>query len=270
VSRLSVGFHGEPATVVSARDLTERKQMQARLLLSDRLVAMGTLAAGVAHEINQPLAFVISNLAFLTGELKALAGELPPGRLAEAEEVLREAGMGTDKVRQIVADLKLFSRGDEDVATPVNLQGVLESALTIARAELRARAQVVRDFEEAPPVEGNEGRFGQVFLNLLINAAQAIPAGQPERNEIRVKLRAVQGHVIVEVRDTGVGIPPEMRSRIFDPFFTTKPAGVGTGLGLFVCQGIITRFGGELSVESQVGQGTTFRVIFPVSPGRRG
>jgi two-component system, NtrC family, sensor kinase len=109
-----------------------------------------------------------------------------------------------------------------------------------------------------------------VFLNLLINAAQAIPAGQPDRNEIRVKLRSVQDHVIVEVRDTGAGIPPEMRSRIFDPFFTTKPVGVGTGLGLFVCQGIITRFGGEISVESEVGQGTTFRVIFPTARALRG
>ncbi|WP_224240829.1 PAS domain S-box protein [Hyalangium gracile] len=269
VSRMTLVFDGEPATVVSARDLTERKQMQSRLVLSDRLAAMGTLAAGVAHEINQPLTFVISNLAFLAGEVRALAGELPPGRLAEAEEVLREAEMGANKVKHIVADLKTFSRAEEDAPTVVNLQNVLESALTIARAELRNRARVVRDYADVPPVEGSESRFGQVFLNLLINAAQAIPEGHPDRNEIRVKLRAVQGHVIVEVSDTGAGIPPEMRSRIFDPFFTSKPVGVGTGLGLFVCQGIITRFGGEISVESQVGQGTTFRLIFPSARGFR-
>ncbi|WP_224363308.1 ATP-binding protein [Hyalangium versicolor] len=263
VSRMTLVFDGEPATVVSARDLTERKAMQARLVLSDRLVAMGTLAAGVAHEINQPLTFVISNLAFLANELRTLAGELPPGRLSEAEEVLGEASMGANKVKQIVADLKTFSRAEDDAPTAVNLQNVIESALTIARAELRSRATVVRDYADVPPVEGNEGRFGQVFLNLLINAAQAIPAGQPERNEIRVKLRSVQDHVIVEVSDTGGGIPPEMRARIFDPFFTSKPVGVGTGLGLFVCQGIITRFGGEISVESEVGHGTTFRVLFP-------
>jgi signal transduction histidine kinase len=109
-----------------------------------------------------------------------------------------------------------------------------------------------------------------VFLNLLINAAQAIPAGQPEHNEIRIRLRAVQGHVIVEVQDTGSGIPPEMRARIFDPFFTTKPVGEGTGLGLFVCQGIVARFGGEISMESEVGHGTTFRIIFPMARGFRG
>jgi len=265
VSCLSLLFHGEPATVVSARDLTERKQIQSRLVLSDRLVAMGTLAAGVAHEINNPLSFVISNLSFLATELRALAAELPEGRTAEVEEVLREAEMGANRVRQIVGDLKTFSRADDDVPTAVNLQNVLESALTIARAELRARARVVRDYAEVPLVEGSEGRFGQVFLNLLINAAQSIPPGQPERNEIRVRLRALQEHVMVEVKDTGAGIPVEMRSRIFDPFFTTKPVGEGTGLGLFVCQGIVTRFGGEIAVESEVGQGTTFRVIFPVS-----
>jgi two-component system NtrC family sensor kinase len=270
VSCLNIVFQGGPATVISARDLTDRKQMQSRLVLSDRLVAMGTLAAGVAHEINNPLTFVISNLAFLSTELQTLAGEVSPGRLNELEEVLREAAMGADKVRQIVADLKTFSRADDDVPTAVNLQNVIESALTIARAELRARARVVRDFMEVPPVDGSEGRLGQVFLNLLINAAQAIPPGQPEHNEIRVTLRTVHGHVIVEIRDTGAGIPPEMRSRIFDPFFTTKPVGVGTGLGLFVCQGIIARFGGEISVESELGQGTTFRVIFPAAQGFRG
>jgi PAS domain S-box-containing protein len=269
VSCLSILFQGELATVVSARDLTDRKQMQSRLVLSDRLVAMGTLAAGVAHEINNPLTFVISNLSFLANELRTLVGEVAPGRLGELEEVLREAAMGANKVRQIVADLKTFSRADDDVPTAVNLQNVIESAITIARAELRARARVVRDYVEVPPVEGSEGRLGQVFLNLLINAAQAIPPGRPEQNEIRVTLRAVQGHVIVEVRDTGAGIPPEMRSRIFDPFFTTKPVGVGTGLGLFVCQGIITRFGGEISMESEPGHGTTFRVIFPMARGFR-
>jgi PAS domain S-box-containing protein len=264
VSCLSTVFQGAPVTVVSARDLTDRKQMQSRLVLSDRLVAMGTLAAGVAHEINQPLTFVISNLSFLAHELRALGAELQPGRLAEVEEVLREAAMGANKVRQIVGDLKTFSRADDDVPTAINLQNVIESALTIARAELRSRARVVRDYVEVPPVEGSEGRLGQVFLNLLINAAQAIPAGQPEHNEIRIRLRAVQGHVIVEVQDTGSGIPPEMRARIFDPFFTTKPVGEGTGLGLGIAYQIIEQHRGKISVESRPGRGTTFRVHLPL------
>ncbi|CAM4376044.1 MULTISPECIES: ATP-binding protein [Myxococcus] len=248
-----------------AVDITDRKAMQAQLVVSDRLAAVGTLAAGVAHEINNPLAFVLSNLSFLAGELHALAPELPSGRMAELEEVLREATDGAHRVRQIVRDLRTFSRGDDEVATAVNVQAVLESAITLARSELKLRAQLVRDYCEVPLVEGNEGRFGQVFLNLLINAAQAIPMGQTEQHEVRLSLRSAGDRVIIEVRDTGVGMPPEVRARIFDPFFTTKPVGEGTGLGLSICHGIVTGFGGDISVESEEGRGSTFRVSLPVA-----
>ncbi|WP_228558569.1 ATP-binding protein [Myxococcus sp. AB056] len=248
-----------------AVDITDRKAMQAQLVVSDRLAAVGTLAAGVAHEINNPLAFVLSNLSFLAGELHALAPELPSGRMAELEEVLREATDGAHRVRQIVRDLRTFSRGDDEVATAVNVQAVLESAITLARSELKLRAQLVRDYCEVPLVEGNEGRFGQVFLNLLINAAQAIPVGQSEQHEVRLSLRSAGDRVIIEVRDTGMGMPPEVRARIFDPFFTTKPVGEGTGLGLSICHGIVTGFGGDISVESEEGRGSTFRVSLPVA-----
>ncbi|WP_407667435.1 ATP-binding protein [Myxococcus dinghuensis] len=245
-------------------DITDRKAMQAQLVVSDRLAAVGTLAAGVAHEINNPLAFVLSNLSFLAVELKAVARELPMGRISEMEEVLREAVDGAHRVRQIVRDLRTFSRGDEDVATAVNLQAVLESAITMARGELKMRAQIIRDFQDVPLVEGSEGRFGQVFLNLLINAAHAIPEGRPEHNEVRIVLRPEGARVLVEVHDTGVGMTPEVRARIFDPFFTTKPVGEGTGLGLSICHGIVTGFGGEISVESEPGRGSTFRVSLPL------
>ncbi|WP_240358192.1 ATP-binding protein [Myxococcus vastator] len=248
-----------------AVDVTDRKAMQAQLVVSDRLAAVGTLAAGVAHEINNPLAFVLSNLSFLAGELHALARELPSGRMGELEEVLREATDGAHRVRQIVRDLRTFSRGDDEVATAVNVQAVLESAITLARSELKQRAQLVRDYREVPLVEGNEGRFGQVFLNLLINAAQAIPLGRSEQHEVRLTLRKAGDRVVIEVRDTGVGMPPEVRARIFDPFFTTKPVGEGTGLGLSICHGIVTGFGGDISVESEEGRGSTFRVSLPVA-----
>ncbi len=248
-----------------ALDVTDRKTMQAQLVVSDRLAAVGTLAAGVAHEINNPLAFVLSNLSYLAGELHALAREVPPGRMAEMEEVLREATDGAHRVRQIVRDLRTFSRGDDEVATAVNVQAVLESAITLARSELKQRAQIIRDYREVPLVEGNEGRFGQVFLNLLINAAQAIPLGCPEHHEVRLSLRTAGDRVVVEVRDTGVGMPPEVRARIFDPFYTTKPVGEGTGLGLSICHGIVTGFGGDISVESEEGRGSTFRVSLPVA-----
>ncbi|WP_163988349.1 ATP-binding protein [Pyxidicoccus caerfyrddinensis] len=246
-------------------DVTERKAMQAQLVVADRLAAVGTLAAGVAHEINNPLAFVLSNLSFLVGELQGVSRELPPGRIAEMEEVLREASDGAHRVRQIVRDLRTFSRGDDEVATAVNVQAVLESAITMARGELKMRAQIVREYREVPLVEGNEGRFGQVFLNLLINAAQAIPQGKPDQHEVRLVLRHSGDRVIVEVKDTGVGMPPEVRARIFDPFFTTKPVGEGTGLGLSICHGIVTGFGGEITVESEEGRGSTFRVVLPVA-----
>jgi two-component system NtrC family sensor kinase len=246
-------------------DVTDRKALQAQLVVSDRLAAVGTLAAGVAHEINNPLAFVLSNLSFLAGELQGVSRELPPGRTAEMEEVLREASDGAHRVRQIVRDLRTFSRGDDEVATSVNVQAVLESAITMARGELKMRAQIVREYREVPLVEGNEGRFGQVFLNLLINAAQAIPEGRPDRHEVRLVLRHSGDRVIVEVKDTGVGMAPEVRARIFDPFFTTKPVGEGTGLGLSICHGIVTGFGGEITVESEEGRGSTFRVVLPVA-----
>ncbi|NMO23147.1 GAF domain-containing protein [Pyxidicoccus fallax] len=250
-------------------DVTDRKAMQAQLVVSDRLAAVGTLAAGVAHEINNPLAFVLSNLSFLSGELQGVARELPPGRTAEMEEVLREASDGAHRVRQIVRDLRTFSRGDDEVATSVNIQAVLESAITMARGELKMRAQIVREYREVPLVEGNEGRFGQVFLNLLINAAQAIPEGKPDQNEVRLVLRQSGDRVIVEVHDTGSGMPPEVRARIFDPFFTTKPVGEGTGLGLSICHGIVTGFGGEITVESEEGRGSVFRVSLPVAQRAR-
>ncbi|MBM7116073.1 PAS domain S-box protein [Archangium primigenium] len=263
ISSLRLLFAGQTATVVSARDLTERKQIQARLVVADRLASVGTLAAGVAHEINNPLAFVISNLSFLTEELHAITALLPPGRLDELEEVLEETNEGVNRVRLIVQDLKTFSRGDEELPTAVDLRRVIDSALALARGELRHRATVIKDVSDVPLVEGSEARFGQVVLNLLINAAHAISAGQPDKNEIRVVLRAETDHAILEVKDTGCGMAPEVLSRIFDPFFTTKPVGVGTGLGLSICHGIITGFGGEITAHSEVGKGSTFRISLP-------
>jgi PAS domain S-box-containing protein len=269
ISSLRLVFAGQPAALVSARDLTERRQIQARLVVADRLASVGTLAAGVAHEINNPLAFVISNLSFLTEELHTLAGELPKGRLDELNEVLEETNEGVNRVRLIVQDLKTFSRGDEEQPSAVDLRRVIDSALALARGELRHRATVVKDVAEVPLVEGSEARFGQVILNLLINAAHAIPQGQPDKNEIRVVLRSENDHAIVEVKDTGSGMSPEVLGRIFDPFFTTKPVGVGTGLGLSICHGIITGFGGEITASSEQGKGSTFRISLPVLSGTR-
>jgi CheY-like chemotaxis protein/two-component sensor histidine kinase len=184
--------------------------------------------------------------------------------LDETSEALTEARQGAERVRNIVRDLRVFARGDEEQSGPVAIRRVLDSSINIAWNEIRHRARLVKDYGDTPMVEGNESRLGQVFLNLLLNAAHAIPEGETERNEIRVTTRTDgNGRAVVEVRDSGMGIPLEIRERIFDPFFTTKPASEGTGLGLWICSGILSALGGEVRVDSEIGRGSTFRVTLP-------
>ncbi|MCP3136836.1 PAS domain S-box protein [Pyxidicoccus xibeiensis] len=277
VVSLPLRFDGQPAVVSIARDVTEQRQLQARLTLADRLASVGTLAAGIAHEINNPLAFVLSNLGFLAEEFRH---SLPPGDgaaalqarlkgepdLGEWKEVLHEACEGAERVRQIVRQLKTFSRPDEERVQPLDMHSVLESVSMMAANEIRHRAQLRREYGDIPPVMANEGKLSQVFLNLVVNAAQAIPEGAAHRHEIRLATRRDgAGRVVVEVQDTGVGIPRDVMDRIFDPFFTTKPVGVGTGLGLSICHSIISGLGGDITVESEPGKGTTFRVMLPTT-----
>ncbi len=254
---------GSSGCHVFLRDITEQKEMQERLLLADRLASMGTLAAGVAHEINNPLSFVITNLALATELISAVAATVDAPKLRESMELLGEVRDGAERVRRIVRDLKVFSRPDDATSGAVDVQKVLESSINMASNEIRHRARLVKDYGPVRMVEGNDAQLGQVFLNLLLNAAQAIPEGSVEENEIRVVTRAGadQGCVVVEVSDTGAGIPAAVLSRVFDPFFTTKPVGMGTGLGLSVCHGIVAKLGGEIEVESTPGAGTTFRVL---------
>ncbi len=260
-----------------ARDITEQKKMQNRLVLSDRMVSIGTLASGVAHEINNPLAYVISNMTSVQRDLSAIAQALQPGAapevVAEAHEALREmrealteAQEGAERVRSIVLDLKTFSRADETEVGPIHVRPAIESALNMAGNEIRHRARLVKSFTPVPKVLATHSRLSQVFLNLLVNAAQAIREGHVEENEIRVHVGTdAAGRVLVEVSDTGSGIPADVQRRIFDPFFTTKPVGVGTGLGLSICHGIVASMGGEITVDSAPGQGTTFRVHLPAA-----
>ncbi|MFY2556868.1 two-component regulator propeller domain-containing protein [Corallococcus terminator] len=242
------------------------RQTQAQLVQAGRMAAVGQLAAGVGHEINNPLAYIVSNLEHASEESDALAKELGEARdagmrLREVGQALREALHGADRVRRIVRDLKTFSRPDDEKQGPVELGSVLDSAVKIAMGELRPRAKVVRDYGDVTWVEGNEARLAQVFLNLLINAAQALPEGRAEENEVRLVTRGgPDGWVLAEVRDTGSGISPESLGRIFDPFYTTKPVGVGTGLGLSLCHAYVTAMGGTISVESELGKGSVFRV----------
>ena len=249
--------------------------MQARLLLAVRMASVGTLAAGVAHEINNPLAYVMTNLDMvavrrlpplgvrlrdLGGEAAQIGDEL--GRVIAMIDVARE---GTERMRDIVRDLRTFTRGaGEEKRGPVDVRRVMDASINLAWNEIRHRARLVKEYGDVPPVLATEARLGQVFLNMLVNAAQALEVGDAAENVIRVRT-AIEpdGQVAVQVSDTGPGIPPEILDRIFDPFFTTKPVGLGTGLGLWICQGIVTSLGGQITAESRPGEGATFRVVLP-------
>ncbi|HEY8091848.1 MAG TPA: ATP-binding protein, partial [Polyangiaceae bacterium] len=271
-------YDGRPNVIAFGRDLTERKQMQARLLLADRMVSVGTLAAGVAHEINNPLAYVMNSLDLvamrrlppIVKRLEALGGE---GRTA-AEELERVVGMidvareGAGRMRDIVRDLRTFTRSaDEEKRVLVDVRRVLDASINLAWNEIRHRARLTKDYGEVPPILADEARLGQVFLNILLNAAQALQVGDAAQNVIRVRTSTDRaGRVVVVVSDTGPGIPAAILDRIFDPFFTTKPVGVGTGLGLWICQGIVTSLGGSVTAESRPGEGAEFRVVLPAAP----
>jgi PAS domain S-box-containing protein len=260
------------ADVVMYRDTTERKRMQARLLLADRMASLGTLAAGVAHEINNPLAFVLGNLVYIDEALSRLT---PGAKLPDVETLgtaMRDAREGAERIRAIVRDLATFSRGgDPEVVLPVDVNHALEFSLKMAERHVRHRARLVKRLQEIPPVVAVESKLGQVFLNLLVNAAQAIPEGDAAHHEVRVtsSFDPGSGRVVVEVSDTGRGIAAEDLPRIFDPFFTTKPVGTGAGLGLSICHSIVTSMGGEIAVESQPGRGTTVRVTLPATERRK-
>ncbi|MGE0546303.1 MAG: response regulator [Kofleriaceae bacterium] len=246
------------------RDVTDRKKVEAQLLVADRMVSIGTLAAGVAHEINNPLAAVMANLDLAQRDVNELAKQMGvSGPLATLQEEINDARDAAERVRHIVRDLRIFSRGEQEKRGAVDVERVLESTIRMAWNEIRHRARLVKDYGKVGPVEASESRLGQVFLNIVVNAAQAMPEGQADKNEIRVITSEDKKRVYVEVADTGQGIPPEIMRRLFTPFVTTKPIGTGTGLGLSICHRIISELGGEITVSSEVGKGTTFRISLP-------
>jgi PAS domain S-box-containing protein len=248
--------------VVISRDVSDKKQTEMQLMLADRMASVGTLAAGVAHEINNPLASVIANLDMAVVDVCEVPD--PSALPRDLLEELRDARAAADRVREIVRDLKIFSRAEDDKRGPVDVEQVLESTLRMAWNEIRHRAKLVKNYHKVPFVDANESRLGQVFLNLLVNAVQAIPEGRYDQNQITVSTGTdASGRVVVSIADTGAGIPTHVRSRLFTPFFTTKPVGVGTGLGLAISHRIVTSFGGTITFETAVGKGTEFHVSLP-------
>jgi two-component system cell cycle sensor histidine kinase/response regulator CckA len=244
------------------RDVTEAQALRARLAQADRLASLGTLAAGVAHEINNPLTYLMSSVETA---LRAIDREVEGPRL---RRYLETALDGAERIRRIVGDLRIFSRGEDRPRAPIDVHGVLDAAANLCGSVMKHRARLIKSYGELPPVWADEVRLGQVFVNLLVNAAHAIPERSTTEHWISVSTARVgDDRVSIEIADNGAGIPPEILPHIFEPFVTTKPVGVGTGLGLSICHSIVTGLGGEISVESELGRGTTVRVVLPRASG---
>jgi PAS domain S-box-containing protein len=266
---------GEPVGVVGvATDVTGHVRAEAtlreareRLVVADRLAAIGTLAAGAAHEINSPLTYALINITHVLRQLRARTAASAPESGPEDTRLLRsleQAENGLERVRDVVRNLLTFSRGTVEKRTLVDVRGVLESSIQMALHEIVHRARLVRDVGELPPVDANASGLRQAFLNLLANAAHAIPEGDGRSHEVRVKaFTETDGNAVIEITDTGVGIPAEILPRIFEAFFTTRAVGEGMGLGLSISYGTVTLIGGAIEVTSEVGRGTCFRVILP-------
>lgn len=233
---------------------------------SGKLVLLGMITAGVAHEINGPLAFVSANLQYLREEIEdpklGLEGSLRESLL----EALRDSQKGIEHMCAIATELRSFSRADDVEVAAVDMKSVIDAAVKLTHGMTRLKAKVILDLTDVPFVTGNENKLVQVISNLLVNAAFAIPSGKVNTNEIRLTLRAHKGLTVeAVVRDTGTGIKPEDLPHIFEPFFTTRPLDGGTGLGLFICRSIVRSFGGTIDVHSTVGRGSAFRVSLPIA-----
>jgi len=275
-----------------ARLLNEgRARIEAREAELERRSMLGNLAAGVGHEINNPLAIVVLNLGhsleklgeaicsldFPAGAWPSAVGDEVKESLVDVSEMLTDCQTGADRIREIVAKLQTLSRREEQRA-PVDVHQLIDVALSAAREQIRARARIVTNLAEVPPALGNASALGRVVLALLLNAAESIPEGAAEQNEIAIRTSVASGlgredaldpirparEVVIEIRDSGGGMTPATAARLFDPFFTTKPIGQGAGLGLSMSQAAVSNHGGRIAVESAVGRGTVFRVFLPI------
>lgn len=251
--------------VLVVHDLREVVGLRRSLVTSGRLAAVGELAAGIAHEINNPMAFVRTNLGQLRSAWEELGEHLPQEGKAhdlhdEMFELLDDSIEGVERTTSIVRDVRSFAHGGRGEREPIDVNELLEQVLRIASPQLRHHAALERTFANVPKIWGAAGELQQVFLNLVVNAGQALERG----GSIAITSRADASHVEVTIADDGCGIPPDQQDRIFDPFFTTKPVGEGTGLGLAISHQILRAHGGEIHLASAPGDGTTFTVRLPI------
>lgn len=266
----------------------ELKKAQGQLVQSEKMASLGQLAAGVAHEINNPIGFVISNvstlneyaevlrtfieksLAYIDTPEDTVRNEL--AGISKAEDlpfvvedimtIVKDAQEGLTRVKDIVANLKQFARTDEDESEAFDLNDNIENTIKVAWNELKYHATLIKEFDDSlPQAFGHPGQVNQVILNMLVNAAQAIESD----GEIRIRTKATDQHIVLEIEDNGCGMPDDVQAKIFDPFFTTKPVNVGTGLGLSISYGIIEKQGGKIEVRSEVGKGTCFTILLPIA-----
>lgn len=251
--------------VAVCRDVTAERNAHEMVMISDRMASIGMMAAGIGHEINNPLSAVVANLEMAGAEMRALVQRVGEGALGDLPDEINDAYDAAQRVRRIAIDLKVFSGGQTDENTAINVESVLDSAVRLAWNQVRQRARVVKTYGGVPLIAGAESRLGQVFLNLIVNAAQAMPEGQLDANEIRLITSVDDGRVVIDIADTGSGIAPHVMRQLFTPFVTTKPAGVGTGLGLSICQRLVAAMGGSIWADSTPGAGTTFHVSLPIA-----
>jgi signal transduction histidine kinase len=257
----------------------ERQRLLGRLAEAERFAALGRLAAGVGHEINNPLTYVSVNVDLAVAEIGLWLAQngareggsfAPPSpsrtieKMTALREMLDESRSGLRRIRDVVKNLQSLSRPPEPTRELFSLNELLDESLAMARNHLEHRATVVKNYGDLPALRGDRSALGQVFLNLLLNAAQALPEGRADHNEITVTTSQLDRELAVDIRDTGAGIPRDVLPHIFDQFYTTKPIGEGTGLGLAVSHRIVTDHGGQILVDSEVGLGSTIRVVLPL------
>ncbi len=264
-----VVFDGKPAIVSIGRDISDKQALLARAMRLDRKIAVGTLASGVAHEVNNPLAFATSSVDFVKGQLDRLRSgeksELDAPDIDDMVEALCDVRAGLDRIARIVSDLDTFVAPDRQRIGPTSVVAALETAINLVFARLDTEAHLVRSLKDVPSVEANHAQLAEVFVNLLINAVLAVEESAGELHEIRVNTYCVADRVFIQIEDTGDGISAENLPHIFDPFFSTRDTGEGTGLGLTIAQNVIQSFGGSIDIESGEGEGTTVTVSFPAS-----
>jgi len=245
---------------------SEKNGMQARLDEAERLASLGRVVAGVGHEINNPLAYVTLNIEALREALREAQQDPRKTELDKLVSLVSDCETGLERIRQVVGNLRSLSRQSEMLNTFVAVDEILDQARSMVANQIQQRASLIPRYARLPAVFGHPGRLGQVFVNLLVNAAQSLPAGQQDRNQITISATADARRVVVEIRDTGPGIPGDVLPRVFEPFFTTRhDEDGGTGLGLSISCQIVLAHGGDLTLESVLGQGTVARVSLPVA-----